>query len=197
MITQCFPANHVGDAYEINKEYNNRFYHSLKFQMFKRWFFVTEANNYNVIGFCSVSGLNVTKLSNADAKKVNPYKINELTDDIDTSNKVTLKYYIENVCKDGNFKNVGKFLLDNVIEYYKNADEKLSLVVESTRYKDNYIDNLCTFTDEEKYYDSCMKLIEYYKSFGFKVSPNLFFIENCDLKGEDNRFNVLHVMILS
>lgn len=171
----------------------------------KKWFFILSNlnNDNNIIGFCYLTDNFCTKITKKSLiNKFNPYKINDLSNFpelmnhmIKNVNNTTLSPEISSLCKDPNFKNVGSFLLDNILTYCEGKYEKVYLVPESIYYKNNFssfiFKNMCDF-DNKKYWESNMKLINYYKSQGFQLSPNLFIIEKCNYS--DNKFNVLNVM---
>jgi hypothetical protein len=131
--------------------------------------------------------------------KLETYKIIDISKD--ELKKMLLKDkgpVIYALCKDMNYKNVGTFLIQKIVEYLKNNEyDKVYLIPGSVFGKINYFyfvkGEACKFYDYEKYYQSNMKLIKYYENIGFVISQNLYDIDKCeqDYVTKYHLFNVL------
>lgn len=130
------------------------------------WFFVTHDDI--LIGYC-ICHVQSIYLLNTD---VSTYKA---IDHLYSNNRINIYPYLSNLCKDVSYPNVGKFILDKVSEWYKSKGyNELYLIPGSSRYK-------CSKNPNE-YYKANMKLVEYYKTNGFKIKEKYYNIANCDNK---------------
>ena len=174
-------VNHDNDYY---MEQKNIILNSLNWS---KWFFALEISTNKIIGQCNIC---TDKLSEYNGKnKIKTYEIiksNDLSYDIYLNrNSVLLYPVISGLSKDPKFKNVGKFLINKIILYLKSntSYKKLYLVPESPKYKNNYMDildkNACLY-DKEKYHESNIKLINYYKLNGFVIDKKIFLVLNCN-----------------
>ncbi|AYV82768.1 MAG: hypothetical protein Hyperionvirus2_136 [Hyperionvirus sp.] len=101
---------------------------------------------------------------------------------------VIIRPVIQAICKDAGYSDVGRFLLNNIFIFLKKAGYNvIYLVPESGRHKPTaeFIlcahANRCYWAEEfgESYRADCLKLIEYYKTFGFSISEELFVVDRC------------------
>lgn len=205
----CFPSNFdpKWDVYEEATEgYLKSRYRLVESTAHDRnWYFVL--NKDLIIGLCNIEDETVVKIDPDEYKKVTGSELKTYTaidhfpqsDSLMTEKRI---YPVINaLCKDQNFKNVGKFLIDNVVKCMKEKKHKvLYLISGSEQYKINsYLyGSKCNFVDKEKYFDSNKKLNNYYKSIGFKESKNLFLYDECHIvKKRSNKFHLYHVMYMN
>jgi hypothetical protein len=149
------------------------------------WFFCVEKKTSKIVGFCYLYEEKLSYYKGSEKietyKKISP---NDKSFDI-YKNKIYKNFYpvIGGLCKDPEYRNVGKFIIKELITYLKSKTsyKKLYLVCESTLFKFNYIEyigeNRCVYS--EKYFDSNMNLIKYYKSNGFKILKKIFCVDEC------------------
>lgn len=149
------------------------------------WFFCIEILTNKIIGTCYLYEQGLSYYLGKE--NIETYKIIKPSDksfDI-YENRKFKKFYpvINGLSKDPNYKNVGKFILDGLIGYLKSntSFSKLYLICESPLFKFNYFDfidkNKCVYN--EKYNESNNKLIKYYKSNGFVILKNVFYVDRC------------------
>ena len=198
LLTICFPIqnpiNHIVSQtiYKdiINSELDNQ------------WYFVLNTNQL-IIGLCYIhKELQCTHVTEKDLiDQFEFYNINNLTGwpvRIYQQN-TTIGPEISTLCKDPNYKNVGRFLLDNILKDLKNTYRTVYLVPESIYYKDNYgvfvLHDYCHFPEGViKYNEANKKLIKYYQSVGFEIMSDLFIFERCNR--EDRNYNILNIMYM-
>lgn len=149
------------------------------------WFFCIDNLTNKIIGTCFLYEQGLTYYEGNE--NIETYKIIKPTDksfDI-YENRIYKNFYpvINGLCKDPNYKNVGKFILDELVKYFKSNTQynKLYLVCESPLFKFNYFDfidkNKCMYN--EGYNESNIRLKKYYKSNGFKILKKVFFVDRC------------------
>lgn len=158
--------------------------------------------NNKIIGYCFTLSARVIKYN----KQIKTYeKINLDDAEIEKimKNQVTLPLYIGGLCKDSAYANVGSFLLDEIYKYHQKINEednedynaKIYLCPGSDKHINNYEryinNNPCIIYDDDKYYESNMKLIKYYKKNNYFVSKNLYMIDKCN---EPNQYIFSNIM---
>jgi hypothetical protein len=120
---------------------------------------------------------------------------------------VSMPVVIDSLAKNKNYKDVGRFLIHNISKYYKlKGISTIYLGAESAYYRHNLIGKQCIlyksytnklnnteeYLNAEKdikdtlklYKDSQSSLLNYYKSCGFKLVPNTYYVLN--LLSSDN-----------
>ncbi|QKF94623.1 acyl-CoA N-acyltransferase [Fadolivirus algeromassiliense] len=188
----CFPVN-VNDSSKID------LFNQKKNQLIKK--FIDQFNFFYVfnkellIGYCFVYNSSVTKYDHLETYKKIKSTPKQISKILNAENVDIIE--IAGLCKDLSFPNVGTFLLDKVCEYYKSRGvNRIYLVAGSDYYKNNYEAyvnyNSCVLTDDNKFYDSNMELIEYYNKNGFTVSDNLYSIDFCNDGIHYISYNVLY-----
>lgn len=193
MSIDCFPSNvdmfpKSVDKNKWLKDVKDRQLRHINSSMKEgRWFFALK--DTIIAGFCVVG---YTKLINSTSK-LETYKVVHLTKsqlrDV-IINTYTVKAYLSSLCKklsDG-FEGVGSFILDSVSEYYKGKTGYLYLTPESIQFKDGK-DNCILHPD---YFKSNKRLVEYYKKNGFKISKNLYEIDECSY--DEDKYIIFNVM---
>jgi hypothetical protein len=108
---------------------------------------------------------------------------------------------IVDLCKDCFNKNVGSFLLTNVCDYFKkNNINRIYLVPMSSKYVANALSCISHYSFvvvekyRDKFRDSSLKLIKYYENNGFKVSNDLFYIQDISCEPYPTGIYLLNVM---
>lgn len=109
----------------------------------------------------------------------------------------TLYPCIYSLCKDKSYKAVGKFLLDNICNYYKKDEwTKVYLVPESSRHRNQMLNT--KIVDEQfnkfldKYNDDQKILIKYYQENNFVVSNEYYSMEK--IKLNEKEFDGDHII---
>ena len=133
--------------------------------IFYRWFIVENKTDHRLIGFCICLSTDVSECKS----KITPYTAVKY---ICSHKSVKIYPYLANLCKDKDYPEVGKFLLNNVCVWFKKNEnkDKLYLAPGSSRIS-------CSINSE--YYKSNMKLVDYYKTNQFRIVPNLYIIYPC------------------
>ena len=187
----CFPSNIelFNNEKEIKKEkeyeeiFNNII---IKSSTWAIWFFCIDNLTNKIIGTCFLYEQRLSYyLGNDEIETYKIIKPRGKSFDI-YENRTYKDFYpvINGLCKDPKYKNVGKFMIDELGKYFKSKTsfDKLYLVCESPLFKFNYFDfadiNKCVY-NESKYNESNTRLIKYYKSNGFKILNKVFYLERC------------------
>lgn len=204
LLSTCFPANVKGEK-ELS-EFNNKMKSIVdSYQNTGQWYFAL--HNDVIVGCCLITPYTFVKTDETieTYKKVTlfEYELNDIIGD-----ERDVNFCISSLCKDSNYANVGSFILNELDKLYAKKidtflippipevkpDNKFYLVVGSDYHKNNYehyINKKCIIDNE--YYDSNMKLMEYYKKNGFKVSDNLYVVDKCyDVPDEYIISNVMY-----
>jgi hypothetical protein len=119
------------------------------------------------------------------------YRNYDIIDYVDQKNVtysyVTLNPSIESICKDMNYKNVGKHILQYIEKYYKNKGfEKIYLVPESNKYRNELLnahndgdgENLNNLNIiRKKYLETQKNLINYYKKNGYEIYEKYYEVD--------------------
>jgi hypothetical protein len=209
--TICFPNNSdIITMYQTAPKYGNDDidYNSINNDEYKQVFervdrYLSESSECffaldrdTIIGMCFCYSQTVYRYTNKSKKNLVTYKIIKEKIDYTDFEETTIYPYLGGLCKDRKYSKVGSFLLDNICDFYKNNGlDIIYLTPESVVYRNNFsayiLKNECDL-NEEKYYDSCMELIKYYKSQKFTISDDLYEINKCNL--DQNKFILNTVM---
>jgi hypothetical protein len=187
----CFPPN-TDDSAKL-KLFNEKMEQIYLWYKDVDWFFVFTYDDI-LIGYCYVFQQEVITYK----KKLKTYTKLKINNNLINNNKKNISPYIAALCKDKNYSKVGSFLLDNVCDYLHKIYnyDIVYLCPGSDYFKYNYeayvMGNECSLIDDDKYYDSNMKLINYYKINEFVISPNLYLIIKCKKHNEYIFYNVMY-----
>ena len=142
--------------------------------------YCTERNN-DLIGECKPRRI----MKNSMVKKIFGEEPGDNYKELTLGNNTTRGPIIIELCKNTDYKNVGIFLINKLLDTIKSKHKTVYIAPESVRFKDN-LWNLNDYNDFSfgcVYYDgykkSNIKLIEYYEKLGFKVSDDLYYFESC------------------
>ena len=131
MMMTCFPFNNLKHKTELYEEYHKEMDTYLREKAKNlKWFFVTNITVDIIIGFCCLK--KIQELINYK-DKLETYKLINVKDVnfADIFRTTIEKPCIETLCKNFQYKNVGKFLLEELCEYLKPNYKIIYLVPES------------------------------------------------------------------
>jgi len=179
---------------EISKLYRNIIESLIENNIDKQWFFAVI--NDKLIGYCFL--MNDYELIKTDLKLETYRIINISENNMEKIVNVEKGPIINSLCKDSNYKKVGAFLIEKILEYLqKNEYDKVFIIPGSSHGKINYFyftgEDACKYYDYEKYYQANLKLINYYKKLGFKISKKLYDIEKCK-ENNETKFHLYNVL---
>jgi len=199
----CFPHN-------VNNNDNNsiekiKLFNKKKQQIIKKYFEVSKyffaMYKEKLIGYCFIYAANVFKYT----KKINVYEKIISPDFFEDAAPHQLNYCIYGLCKNFEYKNVGSFILKNVIDYYhklyinKLGPKIIYIIPGSSYYLNNYEsfvnNNYCDIIDNNKFYESNIKLVDYYSKNNFKLSKKYYVIDKCKDSNKIIVYNVMYIKI--
>lgn len=156
------------------------------------YFFVTY--NEMIIGMCFLNTGGCIVMTHLKKEPISYTLFSNLEDYVSSvkKNGIWIRPFIEALCKDPSYKNVGSFLLNNIKHVLKSFGlTRVYLIPESTRYKQIDSKYNCGILNNDKYYESNMQLINYYKSNGFVIFEDHYMLDEC----ENKKFVFLNIMI--
>lgn len=161
----------------------------------QKYFFVTYENE--LIGLCSVGKQNVITFDKDSV--ITPYQ------KIKNFEILNYEYYdrlfpvIFSLCKNPNYEHVGSFILSKVGKYYKkefNISE-IYLIPESSKFVNYFDENKkCDIINQDSYFKTNQKLINYYKKNNFTILKGIFTFQLCSLdRSEAIIYNVMRKLL--
>ncbi|AYV81329.1 MAG: hypothetical protein Harvfovirus27_18 [Harvfovirus sp.] len=204
----CFPLNnnHIRKKNEI--DYILALNDLIQKNVDKQFYFLLSKDK-EIICYCWLGTDYAISLTEKEISQMETYTLLDKWDDpLFEKDRQKLTPTIMSLCRDSEYKGVGKILIDNICAHLKTKNKNiLYLIPESGKFKDNYQALTCSWykcglmdpeiiVDNKSvnmwdlYKKSNMELIDYYKKIGFELSPNLYALEmcGCDMWYQDHIF---------
>lgn len=197
----------LNDCFDI--QYKN--YENIKYIKNKDFFICTIDDK--LIGIATGSennGITKTNIITRSYDTTYLYRNGDIEDYVDQKNityeTVSLNPSIGSICKDMNYENVGRQMLQYIENYYRSKGfDKIYLVPESNKYRNELLnahmendgendDNLNII--RKKYLDTQKNLINYYKKNGYEIYEKYYEVEGLPLGSTQMYPNIIFFNVL-
>jgi hypothetical protein len=197
----------LNDCFDI--QYKN--YENIKYIKNKDFFICTIDDK--LIGIATGSeqnGITKTNIITRVYDTTYLYSDGDIVDYVDQKNityeNVSLNPSIGSICKDMNYENVGRQMLQYIENYYRSKGfDKIYLVPESNKYRNELL-NAHIENDGEndsnlniirkKYLDTQKNLINYYKKNGYEIYEKYYEVEGLPLSSTQMDPNIIFFNVL-